>query len=550
MSALRELLVSFGVEVDDKELKQFTTGTMGGALEAVKGFGAALAGAFALREIGGFIREQIELGSHLNDTAEKLGVASDELQRFQYVAKLSGVEADSAAHSLQFLNKAVGLAVTNNSEGVKLFSELGISVRDASGHVRGMSELLPDIADKFQGMGSQQERTAYAMKLFGREGAALVPVLSQGRGAVAALSKQFDDFGGGMSRDFVDQADRAGDAIDGLKLVVTGLKSELALAVIPTITDWVKKFSEVGGAMVKTVRHTEAMKTAVMFFGGLGAFKVGSMALSFAKVAAKAAGFSDSLGGVLKLLLKFALPAAYIFALYLAFDDLYTLVTGGDSLIGRLLDKFGMFEEKRELIEGLRGAWEGVSDALKGVGHGFDDLLHHIGVNKSAMQVLIDLCVDWIKVLATAAIKVSALGEMFGQLIDDIAAGKGFSSDKYAEIFSKQQARSDAMWNTQDEMRANAAAGKYGTAPGGMNREWLNQAIYGTPYAQTGNVAMIPTVGAPTPPHIEQNNNNNYNITVTPATGEAAPDELLAILQANDAKKAADAAAALKRGAR
>lgn len=214
MSALRELLVQFGVEVDDKQLKDFTSGTLNTALDGIKSFGATLAGAFALREMGDFVREQIELGSHLNDTAEKLGVATEELQKFQYAAKLSGVDADSAAHSLQFFNKAMGGVAENNKESVDLFRKLDVAVKTNNGTMRPAMDVMEDLSERFQHMGSQQERTAYAMKLFGREGAALVPVLSQGREGIAKLNEQFDALGGGMSDEFVQAADKAGDTIE------------------------------------------------------------------------------------------------------------------------------------------------------------------------------------------------------------------------------------------------------------------------------------------------------------------------------------------------
>ena len=79
MSALRELIAFFGVEVDDKKLDQ-AGAKMEGIANLAKRVGATIGLAFGLHEIGNFIEGQIEAAGHLRHTSEALGIGVTDLQ--------------------------------------------------------------------------------------------------------------------------------------------------------------------------------------------------------------------------------------------------------------------------------------------------------------------------------------------------------------------------------------------------------------------------------------------------------------------------------------
>jgi hypothetical protein len=234
MSALRVLAAMFDIDTATAttKLKQLDTGltTAKGSLTTLA---AGVVGAFSLHAFKDFIEDQIELGSKINDTAEKLGVGTDELQKFQYAAGLSGVSAEGAGKALQLLNKNMGEAIGGNKEAVETFAKLKIELKDGQGNVRELGDTLPELADAFSEMGSDQERTAAAMKIFGRSGAELLPLLKKGGEELANLNREFEELGGGMQDDFIKLADEAGDEMDRLKFAMTGLKSRIAVADAP-----------------------------------------------------------------------------------------------------------------------------------------------------------------------------------------------------------------------------------------------------------------------------------------------------------------------------
>lgn len=369
--ALREILAAFEIKVDDKALKDLEGG-LDGTLEKLKGVAAAFTGGLLVNEVGEFINHQIELGSQINDTAEKLGVGTEELQQFQYAAKLSGVEAESAAQSLGFLNKNIGGALGGNKELVKTFADLKVPLKDAGGNVRELGDVLPDIADGFGKLKSQQEKTAVAMSIFGRSGAALLPILNQGSDGLEDLYKEFDRLGGSLTEDFIHGADEAGDELDKLKFSFEGLKSRIAVAVFPTLITLTKFLEGVSGSLVQLSKETNVIKVGLLALGGASGFGALRILASLSKSLGFTAKAAEGAGGAIKAIFNLGFKGGIILAalvgIGLVAEDIYTLFTGGQSAIGEWLDKFGGLGTAKALVDETTGAFRQLGQAIVDAG--------------------------------------------------------------------------------------------------------------------------------------------------------------------------------------
>jgi TP901 family phage tail tape measure protein len=221
MSALRELIAFFGVEVDDKKLDHAGE-KMEGLASLAERVGSAIGIAFGLHEVSEFIQGQIEMAAHIGNTAEILGVATDELQEFRYAALNADVEADAADKSLRFLNKNLGEAISGNKDAAETFRGLGIDLASVKDGSRSATSLLPDIADKFESITSQSERTALAMKIFGKQGASLLPLLQKGGKEIEKYRDEFEELGGGISEAQIKIAEEGEHSIKKMKTGGTG----------------------------------------------------------------------------------------------------------------------------------------------------------------------------------------------------------------------------------------------------------------------------------------------------------------------------------------
>lgn len=350
--ALREVLAEFKIEAGkalaglsglDKKLEE-TTSTFGALTDA-------FVGSAFVKGLNDFVMSMVDAGSEVNDLADKLGIGTDELQQFQFAAKLVGVSGEEAGKGLQYLNKNLGSALDGNKEAVETFGKLGVAIKDGEGHVRELGDLVPDLADAFQGMGSDAERTEVAMKLFGRSGASLLPLLKQGSEGARAMAQEFERLGGGMSKDFIEAADATGDEIDKLKFGWQGLKSQIVFGILPAVQTAAKFFQEVVGTVRKITRETNLAKESWLVFGAASAAASAKAATGWAKmlglVPKDASFWSAALG-----LGEFALVGAAIALVGLAFEDLWTWIQGGDSVIGDVIDSlFGVGSSKAAVDE-------------------------------------------------------------------------------------------------------------------------------------------------------------------------------------------------------
>lgn len=154
---------------------------MGSGVSRAFSFAKASALAFVAANGIGAIKDLISRGleyaSSLQEQAAQLGVTSDALQEYYYLASQVGVTNEEMEQGLVMLNRRIGLAAAGNKEAANAFEQLGVEIKDATGHVRNAADLIPELAQGMSELGSDAERVAAATLLFGRSGAKLLPAL-------------------------------------------------------------------------------------------------------------------------------------------------------------------------------------------------------------------------------------------------------------------------------------------------------------------------------------------------------------------------------------
>ncbi len=393
-NALRELLALFKLGVDEEELEKGAKHVEGfvGKLTAV---GKAVAEAFAVHAVKEFFLEQVEGAAHLQDLAQRLDVSATALRQFGFVAQGAGLDLETAAHSLGFLSKNLGEAKLGNEEASKAFAALEVKVRDAHGGSRDLFDVLGDVAEGFQKLPDQQVRSAYAMKIFGREGKALLPVLAQGREAIEEQLAEARELAGGLGDDYYEQAKKAREATERFAFVMDTVKGKIAQAALPAIIGIYEKLKTFGEGIVGLTKHTYILQTGLIALAAVSGVKLlGSLA-----GIGKALGIlKPSLAETIAALWRFAAPAVVIAAVYLVFDSLFTLMKGGKSVIGEVLDALfglgagaalGLFlnavvkdsvrffgDLARIIVDSVLLAVQATADAVYALGKALNDLVH------------------------------------------------------------------------------------------------------------------------------------------------------------------------------
>ena len=158
-----------------------------------------------------------------------MGGSAEDASRLGHAFRMSGINIDQASKGLGILSKHL-------AAGDDAAKSLGISFQDANGKVKPMGDLLPQIAEKFKNMPPGAERTALAMKLFGRSGADMLPFLSKGAAGIQELMKQSDALGTTMSGKDAQAVKDYTKTQREFKEMIYGVQISLGRALYPTLT--------------------------------------------------------------------------------------------------------------------------------------------------------------------------------------------------------------------------------------------------------------------------------------------------------------------------
>jgi minor tail protein len=395
--ALSEVIARLGFQLDDAALKKGVAG-LDGFMSKLQQMGQIIAGSVVLGAVKNFVGEMTKVGGELIDQSNALGVATDELQRWRHAAKLNGVEAGELGNAFRVLQQRQVDASKGGKESKEAFEKLGVSLKDGNGQFKSADRLLEDVGDGLDGLGSNAEKVAIAQQLLGRSGSKLLPVFKGGADAIRKNLDALDDLGGVLSEETIATLDEAGDAADRFDAAMLGLKASLATAVFPLLASGINKVAEWVGTIKKAAEGTNFWKAAL---AAVGVVAIGPL-IGLLKTLAAAA----------------ALPALKFAFLVLVIDDLMTLFAGGESLIGKALDKIFGAGASNTAVKALKGIWSELAEhdwagAAQAIANAFDSMGEAI-VNAVAGQDLDDAISQ----------HMAETGESFGSvLMNGIIAG-------------------------------------------------------------------------------------------------------------------------------
>lgn len=208
-------------------------GGMGFLTKIAKGLGTA----FVINEIRNFIQDVINTGVELKNMSQAVGISVEDLAKLKVAAQLSGVPMENLTVAMRRLNVNIIQAATGNNVIEKSFEAFGVSVRDAGGHVRSATEVLLSMADKFKSLADGPAKSALAIKLFGRSGSDIIPILNLGREAIEKFSLHIDT-------EFATAAKEFNNNILLMKLETKNLALEFFASLLPALNAAIEKFDE------------------------------------------------------------------------------------------------------------------------------------------------------------------------------------------------------------------------------------------------------------------------------------------------------------------
>ena len=181
------------------------------------------------------------VGDEFFKLSQKTGVSVEALTALDYAAKLSDVTTEGLTKALQKLSVAMFDTQVNGQEGSAALKALGVSATDTHGKIRPTEAVLLDLAEKFARMPDGADKAALAVKLFGKEGLAIIPFLNQGREGITALMEEAQRLGLVMSEDVARSSEVFNDNLTRLSAIFEGVQRQIGAAVIPILADFTEQ---------------------------------------------------------------------------------------------------------------------------------------------------------------------------------------------------------------------------------------------------------------------------------------------------------------------
>lgn len=216
------------MSVAEKQIGGFgkgVTGTLGfisGMFGNVQ-YMAAAAGVGVVAGFGAMIKGSINTADELLKMSQRVGISVESLSTLRHAADLSGISMESFETSVGRLNRNIVDSTLGKGEAKEIFEQLGIVVTDSNGKIKNTDSILFDVANRFSQMEDGTEKAAMSMKLFGRSGSELIPLLNAGSAGIRSMQEEAKALGLEISTNTAKQAEQLNDNITRIESSVTGL---------------------------------------------------------------------------------------------------------------------------------------------------------------------------------------------------------------------------------------------------------------------------------------------------------------------------------------
>lgn len=241
--------------------------TAGDAFNALKATAAKLSSALGTT------------GDDFQKMSMRTGLSSAALSEFAHAAEMSGASVSNVEGAL----RSMSTLTLNASNGVKksaqVFAQLGINIEqfqrlDAEQQFETLARAVASVADP-------TTRAALAMKAFGSDGQALLPLFAAGpdglramREEARALGVSIDDEVATMGADFVDATTRVKTAVRGAGLTIARVFTPAITAVANAVA------RSMSSVLQFANRFPTLTKVLVVAAGAFGTFSASSVVLT------------------------------------------------------------------------------------------------------------------------------------------------------------------------------------------------------------------------------------------------------------------------------
>lgn len=305
-----------------------------------------------------------EFGDSIDKAAARTGLSAEAVSELGFAAEQSGADIESLEKGLRLMQRTIVEASEGTAEAQEAIANLGLSVEQ----LRSLSpeDQFTAIADRVAAIADPAERATAAMRIFGRAGGQLIPLLAEGAAGIDVLRKQARDFGISVSGKDAKAAALLNDTLNILRRAAKGASLQIGAALAPAVTDLAERTARIVAATTEWIR---ANREAVLWIAKTIAV-VGAAGIALVGLGLTISLLGTALGGIAT---AFGLAVKAVVAVKIAFLALASPIgivavalaggvaailyyTGaGGAALQWLRDRFGELQERVTVVVGAIG---------------------------------------------------------------------------------------------------------------------------------------------------------------------------------------------------
>lgn len=226
------------------------------AVSFAKGALQGLAGALSIGAFAAAVRHSIDLADSLNDLSKKTGASVETLSGLRLAAEQSGTSLEGIANGSKKL-------ATTMVEHQAVFAKLGINTKN-------QTEAMIQLGDVFAGMDDPVQRSALAVKIFGKSGDEMLPMLMEGSEGIRRMVERGQELSG-ITTQMARDADHFNDSLAEMRLRSQNLYVGIGAQLLPVLNETIDAFNEWNKSGSSTSVIGEALATSLETIVVIGA---------------------------------------------------------------------------------------------------------------------------------------------------------------------------------------------------------------------------------------------------------------------------------------
>jgi TP901 family phage tail tape measure protein len=243
-------------------------------------------------------------GDALDEMSARTGVAVGALAELGYAAGLSGSSMEGVETGIKKMQKSLSAAKEGSTDMIKAFAHLGLS----AGVLKTMAtdKAFEKIAEAISKIQNPTEKANAAMKIFGKSGTSLIPMMD----GLKAAREEARKLGIVPTEESTKMAAKMADAFDKIKATASAAFYEVGAALAPVLLPAAEAIVKISSAVIGWVRENAGLIQTVFMVGvgigvaGAAIVALGAVIFGIGSVVGTVATIFSAFGSVLLFLVS------------------------------------------------------------------------------------------------------------------------------------------------------------------------------------------------------------------------------------------------------